>query len=152
MVCGTDNGVGMHSRFFELDNGEIVGVFTPREEFQGYPGRLHGGIAATLLDEAMGRAINVTDLDAWGVTVELSFRYRQPVPLDSEVRAVARVTRDTSRLFESSGEIVLADGTVAVEATGKYMRLSIDKIATGDFDGEEWGPDERPRPTEIDLD
>lgn len=148
MVCGVENDDGLHARFFELDSGELAGVFTPRPGHQGYPGRLHGGVAATLLDETIGRAISVRDPGAWGVTVELTVRYRKPVPLDGEVRAVARITRDTPRMFEGAGEICLADGTVAVEASGRYLRLPIDRIAEGDLGGE-WIADERPLPPEL---
>ena len=148
MVCGQENTAGLHARFFELDSGELAGVFLPREEHQGYPGRLHGGLASTILDETIGRAINVTDPSAWGVTVELTVRYRKPVPLDGEIHAIGRITKDSGRLFEGTGEIRLVDGTVAVEATGKYLRLPIDKIAEGDFESE-WFPDERPLPPSI---
>lgn len=148
MVCGLENTAGLHARFFELDSGELAGVFTPRQEHQGYPGRLHGGLASTILDETIGRAINITDQDAWGVTVELTVRYRKPVPLDDEIHAIGRITKDSGRLFEGTGEIRLADGTVAVEASGKYLRLPIDKIAEGDFDSE-WFADARPLPTSI---
>lgn len=148
MVCGLENSAGLHARFFELDNGELAGVFTPREEHQGYPGRLHGGIASTILDETIGRAISISHPDAWGVTVELTVRYRKPVPLDREVVAHGRITKDSGRLFEGTGEIRLKDGTVAVEATGRYLRLPIDQIAEGDFDAE-WFADTRPLPEEI---
>jgi uncharacterized protein (TIGR00369 family) len=151
LVCGTDNEFGLHTQFLELESGQLVGVFEPREQYQGYPGRLHGGMATTLLDETIGRAISVADPGAWGVTVELAVRFRKPVPLDQPVRAIGRITNDRGRLFEGSGEIVLADGTVAVEATGKYMRMAIEQITEGDFGDEQWGPDERPVPSDIDL-
>lgn len=150
-VCGTENATGLHARFFELTSGELAGVFTPRPEHQGYPDRLHGGIAATILDETIGRAISIGDPGAWGVTVELTVRYRRPVPLDGEVAAFARITRDQGRLFEGSGEIRLQDGTVAVEAHGRYMRLPIEKIADGGDFSEEWFADERPLPEWLDL-
>lgn len=148
MVCGIENTAGLHARFFELDNGELVGVFTPRDVHQGYPGRLHGGIASTVLDETIGRAINITDPDAWGVTVELTVRYRKPVPLGGEIVAHARITKDSSRIFEGTGEILLDDGTVAVEAHGRYMRLPIRTIAEGDFEAE-WFADSDPLPGSI---
>jgi uncharacterized protein (TIGR00369 family) len=148
MVCGTENSAGLHARFFELEDGELVGVFTPRQEHQGYPGRLHGGIASTILDETIGRAINSDDPDAWGVTIELTVRFRKPVPLDGEVVAHGRITKDSGRIFEGTGEIRLPDGTVAVEAKGRYLRLPIDQIAEGDFN-EQWFADERPLPDEI---
>jgi uncharacterized protein (TIGR00369 family) len=150
VVCGTENEFGLHTRFYELDNGELLGVFDPAEHHQGYPGRLHGGIASTLLDETIGRAISATDKDVWGVTVELTVRFRKPVPLDSEIRAVGRITRDSRRLFEGTGEIVLPDGTIAVEASGKYMKMPIDAIAEGDF-GSQWFSDDRARPATVDV-
>lgn len=150
MVCGVDNPTSLKARFLELDTGELLGVFQVRDEHQSYPGRLHGGMASAMLDETIGRAINIRQPDAWGVTVELSVRFRRPVPLGAELRAVARITKDSSRLFEGSGEIVLADGTVAVEATGKYMKLPIDRISDGDFDSQ-WFPDQRPLPERISI-
>jgi len=150
MVCGRDNPWSLKARFYELETGDLLGVFQPLESHQSYPGRLHGGVASALLDETIGRAINTLDPDAWGVTVELTVRFRQPIPLDRPIRALGRITRTSSRLFEGSGEIVLDDGSVAVEATGKYMNLPIERIAEGDFT-REWFPDERPAPTEVDL-
>jgi acyl-coenzyme A thioesterase PaaI-like protein len=61
LVCGVDNALGLQARFYELEGGELLGVFSPREEHQSYPGRLHGGIASTILDETVGRAILLRD-------------------------------------------------------------------------------------------
>lgn len=150
VVCGRENASGLHARFLEVEGGEVVGLFTPAEELQGYPGRLHGGIATTMLDETIGRALNITDEDAWGVTIELNVRFRKPVPLEHEVRVIGRVTKDGGRIFEGSGEILLDDGTVAVEATGKYMRLAIDRITEGDFSAD-WFPDDRETPDRVEI-
>jgi acyl-coenzyme A thioesterase PaaI-like protein len=144
LVCGVENDAGLKAHFYELESGELAGVFQPREEHQGYPGRLHGGMLTAILDETIGRAINVIDAGVWGVTVELSLRFRKPVPLDEEVTAVGRITSNAKWLFEGTGEIVLPDGTVAVEATGKYMKLPIERIATAQFAESEWFPDPSP--------
>jgi uncharacterized protein (TIGR00369 family) len=151
LVCGVENAAGFKARFFELEGGELVGVFQPREEHQGYPGRLHGGLASAILDETIGRAINVADTQIWGVTVEFTARFRKPVPLDREVRAVGRITRDGSRVFEGTGEIVLEDGTVAVEARGKYVKMPIEGIVDTDFSRTEWFADTLPLPVEVEL-
>jgi uncharacterized protein (TIGR00369 family) len=151
LVCGVENAAGFKARFFELESGELVGVFRPREEHQGYPGRLHGGLASAILDETIGRAINVADTHTWGVTVEFTARFRKPVPLDREVRAVGRITRDGSRMFEGTGEIVLEDGSVAVEAHGKYVKMPIEGIVDTDFSRSEWFADTLPLPAEIEL-
>ena len=150
VVCGTENRSGLHGRFFELEGDELLGVFAPLPEHQGYPGRLHGGIASTVLDETMGRAINIAHPDAWGVTVELNVRYKKPVPLGRDVHVLARITKDSRRIFEGAGEIVLEDGTIAPEATGRYLMMPIDKIVEGDF-AAEWFEDPREMPDRIDI-
>lgn len=149
MVCGMENSSGLKARFFELDDGELLGEFTPAADHQGYPGRLHGGIASTLLDETIGRAISIGDPDVWGVTIELTVKFRKPVPLDEPVRAFGRITKDGGRSFEGTGEIRLADGSVAVEATGRYLKLPIERIAGDVFADEEWFEDPRPVPEEV---
>jgi uncharacterized protein (TIGR00369 family) len=150
MVCGRDNPYSLKARFYELDGDEILGVFDPLEIHQSYPGRVHGGVISAMLDETIGRAINISEDDAWGVTVELTVRFRKPVPTGVEVRVLGRITRDTNRLFEGSGEIVLDDGTVAAEAAGRYVKLPIDRIADGDF-SQEWFEDGRERPDSVAL-
>lgn len=150
LVCGNENAASLKARFYELEGGELLGIFQPSDIHQSYPGRLHGGIATAVLDETIGRAANVDDPESWGVTVELTVRFRKPVPVDQEIRVIARITRDSRRIFEGTGEIVLPDGTVAVEATGKFMRMPIDRIADGDF-STEWFADDRERPGEVDV-
>lgn len=138
LVCGLKNDLGLKASLFELDNDELVAVFTPLEEHQSYPGRLHGGIAGAILDETIGRAILIKDKNAWGVTVELNLKYKKPVPLNEELRVVGRITRDSKRLFEGTGEILLANGDIAVTAYGKYIKMPIGKIADFDEQDEEW--------------
>ena len=140
LVCGLKNPFGLHTAFYELDNKELLAVFKPREEHQSYPGRLHGGIISTILDEVIGRAIMIHSKgEVWGVTVELRVRFKKPVPLDEELRVVGRITKDSSRFFEGNGELLLADGTVAVEGHGKYLKTPLEKIADFDVDAQEWG-------------
>ncbi len=151
LVCGLENRAGLRARFYELDDGELAGVFTPSEEHQSYPGRLHGGIVSTILDETMGRAVRLTQPDAWGVTAELTVRFRRPVPLAEEVRVVGRVTRDTSRVFEGTAEVILGDGTVAAEATGRYVKMRLQDITESALNEREWFEDPRPGPGHIEL-
>jgi acyl-coenzyme A thioesterase PaaI-like protein len=138
LVCGLKNQFGLRSTFYELDNDELLALFTPMEEHQSYPGRLHGGIATAILDETIGRAIMIWHEDLWGVTINFSTRFRQPVPLDEEIRVVGRVTKDAHRYFEGSGEILLKDGSMAVEGRGKFLKLPLERIADFDFNEQEW--------------
>ena len=139
LVCGLKNPFGLHTSFFELDNNELLAVFKPRGEHQSYPGRLHGGIISTILDETIGRAIMIqSEGDIWGVTVDLQIRFKKPVPLDEELRVIARITKDSSRFFEGTGELLLQDGTVAATGHGKYLKVPLEKIVDFDVDHQEW--------------
>ena len=139
LVCGLKNQFGLRSFFYELDNGELLAIFKPVEEHQSYPGRLHGGIATAILDETIGRAIMIKYAeDIWGVTMEFTTRYKQPIPLADELRVIGRVTKETNRHFEGSGEILLPDGSIAAEGRGKFLKMPIEKIANFDFEAQEW--------------
>ncbi|MGL5575036.1 MAG: PaaI family thioesterase [Sarcina sp.] len=148
LVCGVDNKFGLHTEFYELENNEIVGIFKTIEEHQSYPGRVHGGIAAAILDETVGRVISIQEPEVWGVTIDLQVKYRKPVPLGEELKVVGRLVKNSHRSFEGEGEIVLEDGTVAVTAKAKYMKLPIEKIADGDFT-EEWFSIEKDTDPEV---
>lgn len=140
LVCGLKNPFGLHTSFYELDNNELLAIFKPREEHQSYPGRLHGGIVSTILDETIGRAIMIqSEGEIWGVTVDLQVRFKKPVPLDEELRVIGRITKDSKRFFAGTGELLLADGTMAAEVQGKYLKVPLDKIADFDVDAQEWG-------------
>lgn len=138
LVCGLKNPFGLRTAFYELENNELLAIFKPMEEHQSYPGRLHGGISTAILDETIGRAIMMWHQDIWGVTIECSTRYRKPVPLSGEIRVIGRITKDARRYFEGTGEILLADGSVAVEGRGKYLKLPLEEIADFDFDEQDW--------------
>ncbi len=138
-VCGLKNGSGLQASFYETENNELVALFVPTQEHQSYPGRLHGGIASAILDETIGRAILIGgNEDVWGVTIDLQLQYKKPVPLETEIKVIARVTEDGSRFFKGSGEIVLPNGDVAVTAQGRYLKASLDKIADFDPEVNEW--------------
>jgi len=152
-VCGMENQFGLKSRFFELENGEILACFTPADEHQSYPGRLHGGIAAAILDETIGRAVlNHQANELWGVTLEFSMKFRKPVPLGQQIRVLARIVSENKRTFEGTGEILLDDGSVAIEASGRYLKMELAKITDADFKEEEWHVDDQSKdPAEVEL-
>lgn len=138
-ICGIKNVAGVHVRFYEPGDGTVLARFCGQEIHQGYPGRFHGGVLAGILDETLGRAIRLEHGDdGWGVTAELTVRYRQPVPIDEDLEAVGRITSERRRVFEAAGEIHLSDGTLAVEATGIFVKLSPENLTEFDPAAEEW--------------
>ena len=152
LVCGIDNRFGLKTSFYETEGNELVAVFTPMEEHQSYPNVMHGGISATILDESIGRAIMMTtDSATFGVTVELNVRYKKPVPLNTELKVVSRITNDRGRIFEGTGELYLPDGSVAVEAEGKYMKRRLEQITDKNFTANEWFVPEGEQPGEVSV-
>jgi len=139
LVCGLKNPNGIKASFYELENKELVCVFKPSDGHQSYPGRLHGGITTALLDETIGRAIMMRYKEMlWGVTVGFTTKFKKPIPLHQELRVVGRITNDTSRFFEGTGEILLPDGEVAATGYGKYIKMPLEKIADFDAVEQEW--------------
>lgn len=151
-VCGVKNSFGLHTDFYELEDGSLVALVTPQSEHQSYPGRLHGGVIAALLDETIGRAVNVSEPETWAVTVELSLQYKKPVPYGTELRVTGRILTNNRRVFTGEGEILLPSGEVAATATGKYMKMPLPGIADFSANDEDWRVCPKDTdPTEIDL-
>lgn len=139
LVCGIDNDFGLKTKFYETEEDEVIGVFTPHDKLQSYPNILHGGISATILDETIGRAIMAKyGQNCFGVTIELNVKYKKPVPLNEELKVIGRITNDKGKIFEGSGELLLSNGEVAVVATGKYMKRDVTQIVNNNFTSDEW--------------
>lgn len=138
IICGVENKLGLNASFYELENNELVAICETKDWHQSYPGRVHGGMAAAILDETIGRAVSISDDTIWGVTVSLDMKYKKPVPTDCTIKVVGRITKENRKLFEGSGEIILPNGDVAVTAIGKYMKMPVDKITDDEFSQDEW--------------
>ena len=152
LVCGIENPFGLKTKFYELENKEVVAYFTPHTYHQSYPGILHGGISATILDETIGRAIMAHNgQESIGETIELNLKYKKPVPLGVELKVVGRIINDKGRIFEGTGELILPDGEVAVSASGRYMKRSVTQIVEDDFIEDEWFPSDGKERAEIEL-
>jgi acyl-coenzyme A thioesterase PaaI-like protein len=140
LACGLENSFGLKALFYELENNEVVALFKPIEEYQSYPGMLHGGIAAAILDETIGRAFLLNDEEAWGFTIELNIHYLKPIPIrtNEEIKVTGRITKEEKDIFEGTGEIILKDGDIAAKAYGKYMILPLNKIPNFDLSAAGW--------------
>ena len=152
-VCGLKNDFGIHAHFYVTEKQELIALFTPTGEHQSYPERMHGGIASAILDETIGRAIlNKYETEVWGVTVELNLKFKKPIPLNQQLKVIARITTENSRMFEGPGEIILTNDDVAVTAHGKYLKVPLEKITNLDIEENEWkivGLENDPKEIEI---
>jgi uncharacterized protein (TIGR00369 family) len=120
--CGLRNDAGLQL-IFRQEGGEIVTEFTPDARFQGFPGVVHGGILATLLDETLSRTATVEG--RWMMTGRLDVRFRRAAPLGHPLRITARTVSSRSRMVAAEGEIRLADEPAALiaEARGTFLPL-----------------------------
>lgn len=132
LVCGKDNPFSLHAQFVEHpEDDEIICYFTPQDVHQSYPDRVHGGISAAIIDEVVGRAVQMKHPEIWGVTISLSLKYRRPVPYGATLECHGRCTKVGRRTFEGEGEILTPDGKVAVQGTGVYA-ICPPEAMTGD--------------------
>lgn len=138
-ICGLKNSFGLKTFFYETDKNKLIAIFKPCQEHQGYPERLHGGIAAAILDETIGRTITIGKEDEiWGVTLEFNIKFKKPIPLEEEIKVIAELTEENKRVFKGNGKIILPDGKVAAVGTGRYLKMAIEKITDFDRDLNEW--------------
>ena len=115
-VCGRDNSAGLGMEFYDDGEHMVKSMVTPGEQFQGYPGVLHGGVVAAILDEIVGRSMMAGDHHRFMMTVSMTVQYRHPVPMGQVLTAVGNVVRLKGRIGKAEGKLVLPDGTVACEA------------------------------------
>ena len=118
--CGGDNAGGMKLTF-EQDNvnRKIVGRFVLGERYQGGGGFVHGGIIATLLDEAMGKVCRFREVRA--VTAELAVEYLKPVNVQSEIVVEGREMEQKGRNLFMTGEIRNGVGEVLARGKGRFV-------------------------------
>ncbi|HUD75437.1 MAG TPA: PaaI family thioesterase, partial [Terracidiphilus sp.] len=76
--CGPANAGGLHLEFLLAEDGRVVCLPTIPDSFEGPAGYLHGGIIATLLDEAMSKSVRAQGLTA--MTRQMEINYLRPVP------------------------------------------------------------------------
>jgi len=119
-VCGKSNVNGLQLNW--TTNGAATEAeFFPLKSHQGWQGLVHGGILATVLDEAMTRL-------AWerfggAVTAEITVRYFNPARIGEKLLIRGEVGEMKSRLIPTKAEIRNGGGRLIATATGKAIRL-----------------------------
>jgi hypothetical protein len=108
----------------EVVDGVVVGTCTLGLAFEGPPTYGHGGYSAMLLDQILGHAIATAHHP--GMTVELSVRYRRPVPLATPLRLTAEVTGSEGRRIFGRATIATVEEptTILVEGHGTFVALN----------------------------
>ncbi len=125
--CGEANPRGMRLAF-DRDAGRrrIVGRFRLGAEYQGGAGFIHGGIIATVLDEAMSKVSRFSDVRA--VTAELNIEYLKPIRVDEEIIVEGFEGGREGRQLFHQGEIRNAAGELLARGRGRFVVIDPGKL------------------------
>lgn len=120
--CGLENPSGLRLKFFTASDGSIVCHPRLARRFAGPPGHAHGGIIATLLDEAMSKANRARGVVA--MTRQMNVEYLRPVPLAARLTLTARHLSAHGRRHHC--EAALTDESGQVLATAAAVFVAVD--------------------------
>lgn len=138
VVCGLKNGLSLGTKFYAVEGDLVVGLVTGQDVHQSYPNRMHGGLITALLDEVIGRAVNIPEPDAFGVTSEISVKFKKPVPLGEEIKVVGKLIRNTRLIFTAEGFIEDQAGNILATGSATYVKMSAERIAGKPMTAEQW--------------
>jgi acyl-coenzyme A thioesterase PaaI-like protein len=121
--CGQANPIGLKLKFVWDEKTRTASAeFTPGENLQGWAGYVHGGITACVLDEAMGWVAMFAGTN--NVTAKMQVRFKQMVPVGNTYLVSCTVSKQTSRLIETTATLSGQDGTVYAEGTSVQFVVS----------------------------
>ncbi len=120
-ACGPENPIGLHLEF-EWNGGRLCCQWTPQPDHQGYAGITHGGLIATVLDEAMARVLWDSGIPV--VTGSFEMRLRAQAPAGSPLRVEAWLESRRGRVCRCRSVMTVSDGTPVAEASGAYVQVS----------------------------
>jgi uncharacterized protein (TIGR00369 family) len=126
-VCGPDNPDGMRLQFV-LDEGRQTFVchFRLTDRYTGPPGHCHGGIIASILDDAMGKVNKLHHVVA--LTREMTVEYLKPVPLHTPLRVEGREISKKGRTHINTAEILNEKGEVLARSRGIFIAIDPEKM------------------------
>jgi acyl-coenzyme A thioesterase PaaI-like protein len=127
-VCGRENPVGLMMDFFTNAPGECYTELSIPKDYEGYPGVVHGGIIAAILDETGGRA-HMTDPTRFMVTAQLNVRYRKPVPSATPLQIYGFAGERRGKVSNARSEIRNGDGEILAEAELVLVDIPESQIA-----------------------
>ncbi len=119
-VCGKDNPDGLQIKFTYPQEITMAKINLP-EKFEGYPGIIHGGIVATLLDEAMAKIVIKKAGEA--VTGRMNLEFKKYVKSNTDYLLSGSVDEDKGRILKCSARLVDLEGKVHARAEATFVRV-----------------------------
>ena len=137
-VCGVENEHGLKVRFYNQEPGVVHAKCLICEKHQGYPGVVHGGVVAAILDEVAGRTFMEGDPPKFMVTAKLTVRYRRPVPVGQPLLAIGKALEDNERIAKATAQLFGLDGTLLAEGDVVLAQLPRTMMETMKGAIEDW--------------
>ena len=137
-VCGVRNPVGLKIKFYNTEPGRVEAEYIVPEHFQGYPGIVHGGIVAAMLDEMTYRSLITDDFQRMMFTARLTIRYKKNVPVGQLLKLVGEVGKIKSRTATAYGAIYNLDGELLAEADALLVNVPDGTYNEEDFETFGW--------------
>jgi len=119
--CGQANQTGLRLDFLLADDGSVVSFPVVASAFEGHPGYLHGGVIATLIDEAMSKAVRATG--STSMTRKIEIDYLRPVPSETPLRLEGHIVRNEPRKHWAEARILNENGRALAEAKGLFIEV-----------------------------
>lgn len=126
--CSQQHSKGLRMLFHAHDDGSLVSHVQLSPEYESYAGVIHGGIVATLLDEAMARAVLANTVIP-SVTTGIRVRYARVMKSQHPYRIVAKVTANRQGIVSTEAELTDDAGTLTATASGTFMSLTQERIS-----------------------
>ena len=123
-LCGRQNEVGLKMEWYNNpETNQVEATVIIPEHFNGYPGVVHGGIVAAILDETAGRAVMLDgNFDELFVTLKLEMSYLKLTPTNTPLKAISWIEHKGNRSTRVAGELRLPDGTVTAKCRAVVVR------------------------------
>ena len=122
-ACGEKNPAGLHLKFEKVEN-KLTATKNLAREFEGYEGAAHGGIVATMLDEAMCHFIK-DFYNEQAMTGRLELRYKHPTPIEQDLTITAWQESQRRNIITMKSTVATLDGTITAEASAKFAVVSL---------------------------
>ncbi len=126
-ACGNNNPEGMRLKFkYDKERHCFVCRFRLGKRYTGPPGHAHGGIIATVLDEAMGKVNKLRHVIA--LTSQITVNYLKPVPLNKPLLVESHEVRVHGRQHINMAEILNPKGEVLARGRGLFIAIDPQKM------------------------
>jgi len=138
-ICGVSNPVGLKLKIYQVEDGVIQTSFTAPSHFQGYPGVLHGGIVASILDEISGRALMGDPASPrFMFTGKLEVKYRKNVPIGVPLKIIGKAIRSKGKTAQGWAGIYDDKDFLLAEATTLLIDVPKELLPREDMDQLGW--------------